>query len=99
MSVDLAGLIGQPGYDVDRRFRPGAAGAPPPGTKIGGSRQAMTTRPIPLAMIRSAHGTGLDARAAHGSSELYRVAPASARPDAATGRSARPILASATSSA
>jgi hypothetical protein len=44
--------------------------APPPGTKTGGSRQAITTRRMPLAMIRSAHGTGRDARAAHGSSEL-----------------------------
>ena len=34
--------------------------APPPGTKIGGSRQAMTMRRMPLAMIRSAHGVGLD---------------------------------------
>jgi hypothetical protein len=44
--------------------------APPPGTKTGGSRQAITTRRMPLAMMRSAHGTGRDARAAHGSSEL-----------------------------
>ena len=50
--------------------------APPPGTKIGGSRQAITTRPMPLATIKSAHGTGRDALAAHGSSELYRLAPA-----------------------
>jgi hypothetical protein len=51
---------------------------PPPRTKIGGSRQAITTRRMPAPMIRSAHGVGLDARAAHGSSELYMVAAASA---------------------
>jgi hypothetical protein len=68
--------------------------APPPGTKTGGSRQAITTRRMPLAMIRSAHGTGLDALAAQGSSELYKVAPTRnvSRPDPAT-------LARATSSA
>jgi len=44
--------------------------APPPGTNSGGSSQAMTTRRMPLPMIRSAHGTGREARAAHGSSEL-----------------------------
>ena len=54
--------------------------APPPGTKIGGSRQAITTRPMPLAMMRSAHGVGLDARAAQGSRELYIVAPSRLAP-------------------
>jgi hypothetical protein len=51
--------------------------APPPGTKIGGSRHAITTRRMPLETMRSAHGTGREARAAHGSSELYSVEPAS----------------------
>jgi hypothetical protein len=51
--------------------------APPPGTKIGGSCHAITTRSMPLEMIRSAHGTGREERAAHGSSELYRVESAS----------------------
>jgi hypothetical protein len=69
--------------------------APPPGTKIGGSRHAITTRSMPLAMMRSAHGTGREARAAHGSSELYIVEPDSM--PAPTPASA--ALASATSSA
>ncbi len=68
--------------------------APPPGTKMGGSSQAMTTRPAPLAMISSAHGVGREEWTAHGSSELYIVAPrSSGRPPPAA------ALASATSSA
>ncbi|GAA4620511.1 hypothetical protein GCM10023196_004790 [Actinoallomurus vinaceus] len=39
-------------------------------TKTGGSRHAMTTRPIPEAMISSAHVRGLDLRRVQGSREL-----------------------------
>lgn len=42
---------------------------------MGGSRQANTTRLIPLRSISSAHGAGRDTRRRHGSREVYRVAP------------------------
>jgi drug/metabolite transporter (DMT)-like permease len=57
------------GTSITSTPRASSQADPPPGTKIGGSRQASTTRVIPAAVMSSQHDRGRDRRRRQGSSE------------------------------